>query len=108
MFSDQRSLRAVDICHWRERFAGVTPIQALALGESSVCVGVVERIRVAPHEPVVVTIEDGTGRLTARFTSRMRLHELRLGHGIQLCGTVAEDAASRPVMVEPAWIAITQ
>ena len=98
------ALRDEDLRRWRgQRFPDVAPIADLRARHPATCVGVVQRIRVVPGRRLEVTVEDGTGRLTAVFTGRTNLPGLDLGAGMRLTGTVAVDPEGVRTILNPAW-----
>lgn len=99
--------RAADLRVWREQFADATPIAALRLRERNTCVGVVERIRLDPGRQLAVTVEDGSGRVTAVFTGRSNLPGLELGAAFRLTGTVARTG-DEVQMRNPTWAPVTE
>ena len=99
--------RAADLQVWREQFADTTSIQRLRPRERATCVGVVLKIRLDPGRLLAVTVEDGTGRLTALFTGRSNLAGLELGGGMRLTGTVAATDGELQ-MRNPAWAPVVE
>jgi hypothetical protein len=99
--------RAADLRLWRDQFTDATPIQQLRPRQRATCVGVVLKIRLDPGQRLAVTVEDGSGKLTALFTGRPNLPGLELGGGLRLTGTVAvEDGALQ--MRNPAWASVEE
>jgi hypothetical protein len=96
-------LRAEDLRRWRASFPDVTAIAELAPRHPAVCVGVVHKIRLVPGRALEVTVEDGTGRVTAVFDGRATLPGLELGAGLRLCGTLAQDADGTRRLRNPSW-----
>lgn len=105
---DPDALRADDLRRWRAEFDGTTPIVDLEARQRGTCVGVVHKIRVEPRRALEVTVEDGTGRLTAVFQGRAGLPGLELGGGLRLIGTVAVDNDGKRRMLNPGWEHITE
>ena len=85
------SARAADLRRWRQEFVDATPIDAVRPRQRSMVVGVVIKMRLNPGRGVEVTVEDGTGRVSAAWTGRTRLPGVRLGAGLRLIGTIAQD-----------------
>lgn len=102
--------RDADLRLWREQFPGVTPISEVTPRQQHTCVGVVAKIRLVPGRQLEITIEDGSGRLTAIFTGRSNLPGLELGGGLRLTATVAADGNGNGQlqMRNPAWTMVTE
>ncbi len=83
--------RAEDLQTWRSEYTDATPLSDLRPRHRAIAVGVVSRILLVPGRRLDVTIEDGTGRLTATWTGRTQLPGVELGAGLRLSGTVADD-----------------
>ncbi len=105
---DPSVTRDVDLRVWREQFPDATPIAELRPRRRETCVGVVRKIRLDPGRHLEITVEDGTGRLTAVFTGRSNLPGLELGGGLQLSGTVASDVDEQLQMLNPAWTPVNE
>ena len=99
--------RAADLRTWRDQIADTVPIQQLRPRERAACVGVVLKIRLDPGQKLAVTIEDGSGKLTALFTGRANLPGLELGGALRLTGTVAVED-EHLVMRNPAWAPVEE
>jgi hypothetical protein len=84
-------LRAADLQRWRAEFPDATPIDSVRVRHRGMIVGVVIRVRLNPGRGIDVTVEDGSGRITAMWTGRTRLPGVRLGAGLRLVGTVAQE-----------------
>ena len=100
--------RHADLRLWRAQFPDVTPVRDLIPRQPQTCVGVVAKIRLVPGRQLEVTIEDGSGHMTAVFTGRSNLPGLELGGGLRLTGTVASDADSELQMRNPAWTTVSE
>jgi hypothetical protein len=100
--------RDEDLRRWRDRFPQSTPIAELRSRHAGSCVGVVRRIRLVPGRTLEVTIEDGSGRLTAVWTGRSRLPGLRLGAGLRVTGTVAQGSDGARVIRNPDWALVAE
>lgn len=107
MAFDPSGSRAADLRVWREEFSDAQPIGDLRPRQRGTCVGVVEKIRLDPGRQLEVTVEDGSGRLTAIFTGRSNLPGLELGAALRLTGTVA-GANGSAEMRNPAWAPVTE
>jgi hypothetical protein len=69
-------------------------------------VGVVERLRVDPHQGLIrITISDGTGEVGASWTIRRPIRQLALAPGtaVVLDGVAAIGNDGRPVLLEPGF-----
>ena len=99
--------RDADLRVWREQFGDATPISDLRPRQRETCVGVVEKIRLDPGRQLAVTVEDGSGRLTAVFTGRSNLPGLELGAALRLTGTVG-TAGDTIEMRNPTWAPVTE
>lgn len=100
--------RDEDLRAWRDQFADATPIGSLRTRQRETCVGVVEKIRLDPGRQLEVTVEDGSGRLTAVFTGRSNLPGLELGAALRLTGTVMAVNGEEPRMRNPGWAPVTE
>lgn len=100
--------RAKDLSHWREQFPDCCAIAKAQPRRPCVCVGVVRIVRLVPGRQLEVTIEDGSGRLTATFTGRTRLPGLEMGGGMRLAGTVVQEADGRRTMRNPDWSLVAE
>lgn len=100
--------RDEDLRAWREQFADAVPIAALIARERQTCVGVVEKIRLDPGRQLEVTVEDGSGRLTAVFSGRSNLPGLELGAALRLTGTVMPFNGHGVHMRNPTWAGVTE
>lgn len=98
-----QELRAADLRRWRAEFVDAKATDALQPRQREVVVGVVHRVRLNPGRGIEVTIEDGSGRLTASWTGRTRLPGVRLGAGLRLVGTVAQDRDGNLRMRNPEY-----
>ncbi len=108
MAFDPSVTRDADLRVWREQFADATPIGAIQPRRRQTCVGVVEKIRLDPGRQLEVTVDDGSGRLTAVFTGRSNLPGLELGAGLRLTGTVAAENGYTPQMLNPGWTLVAE
>lgn len=106
---DPDATRDEDLRLWRMQYTDATPIAGLAPRERQTCVGVVEKIRLDPGRQLEVTVEDGTGKLTAVFTGRSNLPGLELGAALRLTGTVlAGSGVAEVQMRNPSWTGVTE
>jgi hypothetical protein len=94
--------RDADLQVWREQFPDTIAIRDLHVRHQQTCVGVVAKIRLVPGKQLEVTIEDGSGQLTAIFSGRSQLAGVELGGGLQVSGTVADEEGELR-MRNPAW-----
>ena len=108
MAFDPIDSRDADLRVWREQFPDTVAIRNLQRRQVQVCAGVVSKIRLVPGRQLEVTIEDGTGRLTATFTGRSTLPGLELGGGLRLTGTVANGSDDEPEMLNPSWTPVAE
>ncbi|MDP9405411.1 MAG: OB-fold nucleic acid binding domain-containing protein [Actinomycetota bacterium] len=108
MATDPFALRDADLRTWRGQFGDAAPIHELRPRHEATCVGVVHKIRLVPNRRLEVTVEDGSGRVTAVFTGRSNLPGLELGAGLRLSGTVAEDGDGGLVMRNPTWASVSE
>ena len=100
--------RDADLRVWRDQFSDTVAIRDVRRRQRQACIGVVSKIRLVPGRQLEITIEDGTGRLTAVFTGRSTLPGLELGGGLRLQGTVADCADGACEMLNPAWTAVAE
>ena len=108
MAFDPAISRETDLRNWRDQFTDATPISDLRTRQRETCVGVVEKIRFDPGRQLEVTIEDGSGRLTAVFTGRSNLPGLELGAALRLTGTVFDVNGDSRQMRNPGWAPVTE
>lgn len=94
--------RAATFRDWQHRFPGTTPIAEVSPRERACVVGTVTRIRLVPGEHVEVTLEDGSGRLEATWSSFDVLESIELGRALRLTGTVCAPCDG-VVMRNPQW-----
>jgi hypothetical protein len=99
--------RDADLRVWREQFSDARPISELQTRQRQTCVGVVEKIRLDPGRQIAVTVDDGSGRLTAVFSGRSNLPGLELGAAFRLTGTVAANGDGIE-MRNPTWAPVTE
>ncbi len=107
MAFDPSVSRDADLRVWREQFSDARPIGELRARQRETCVGVVEKIRLDPGRQLALTVEDGSGRLTAIFTGRSNLPGLELGAAFRLTGTVASNGQGLQ-MRNPQWAPVTE
>ena len=100
---DPDAARSADLQVWREQFTDAIAIGELRARERQTCVGVVEKIRLDPGRQLEVSIEDGTGTITAIFTGKSNLPGLELGAAMRLTGTVVANGSLDMQMRNPAW-----
>lgn len=101
------TVQQLDQARLQERYQGLdlTPIDQIPLREPVRIGGEVQESRMVPRagSPAVeVIISDGTGRATAVFTGRRKIHGISLGRGIVLEG-VARMERGRLVLLNPAY-----
>ena len=100
--------RDADLRVWQEQFTDARPIGELRPRQQETCVGVVEKIRLDPGRQLAITVEDGSGRLTAIFSGRSNLPGLELGAAFRLTGTVATVAGIGVQMRNPTYAPVTE
>ena len=105
---DQEEARNADLRVWRDQFADAIAIGELRPRERQTCVGVVEKIRLDPGRQLEVTVEDGSGTITAIFTGKSNLPGLELGAALRLTGTVLSNGHAEVQMLNPAWGAVAE
>lgn len=108
MAFDPTVTRESDLRVWREQFPDAVSIAELQPRRRQTCVGVVRKIRLDPGRQLAVTVEDGTGRLTATFTGRSNLPGLELGGALRLAGTVAIDDDGERHVLNPGWSPVAE
>lgn len=106
--ADRDDARAQDLRAWRRQFGDSCAIADVAPRTPCVCLGVVRIIRLVPGKALEITVEDGTGRLTAVFTGRNRLRGLEMGSGLRVRGTVLVDEQGHRTMRNPDWSLVTE
>jgi hypothetical protein len=105
---DQDAARNADLMVWRAQFADALAISDLRPRQRQTCVGVVEKIRLDPRRQLEVTVDDGTGTITAIFTGKSNLPGLELGAALRLTGTVLANGNGETEMRNPAWGAVAE
>lgn len=100
--------RDEDLRVWREQFPDATPLARAAIRQQQTCVGVVVKIRLVPARQLEVTIEDGSGSLTAIFMGQSNLPGLELGGGLRVTGTIAQDGEGQRQMRNPSWTTVAE
>ena len=100
--------RNADLRVWRAQFPGTTPIRETEPRQRQTCVGVVAKIRLVPSRQLEITLEDGSGRLTAIFSGRSNLPGLELGGGLRVTGTIASDNDGALHMRNPSWATVAE
>ena len=100
---DPDAIRNADLQLWREQFPDTVAIGDLVPRARQTCVGVVEKIRLDPGRQLEVSVDDGSGMLTAIFTGKSNLPGLELGAALRLTGTVLSNGTGEVQMRNPAW-----
>jgi len=95
--------READLRRWRAEYGDTVAIADVRPRHRAHVVGVVQKLRLVPDRGLDVTVEDGSGRLTASWTGRTRLPGIELGAGLLLTGTVAEDPDGSRRMRNPEY-----
>ena len=108
MSFDPDAARNADLRVWREQFPDTVAIASLRPRERQTCVGVVEKIRLDPGRQLEVSIDDGSGIVTAIFTGKSNLPGLELGAALRFTGTVLDNGTHELQMRNPAWAAVTE
>lgn len=108
MTYDPDAARNADLRVWREQFTDTIAIGSLQARKRQTCVGVVEKIRLDPGRQLEVSIDDGSGIVTAIFTGKSNLPGLELGAALRLTGTVLANGAYELQMRNPAWGAVAE
>jgi hypothetical protein len=100
--------RAEDLRRWRSEYPEATAIDSLTTRHPAVVVGVVYKIRLVPDRGLEVTIEDGSGQLTASWTGRTALPGVELGAGLRLSGTVSRERDGSLRMRNPEYALVAE
>lgn len=100
--------RSADLQRWQAEFPDTVPIGSLQLRQDVVFVGVVYKIRLVNDKGIDVTVEDGTGRVTATWTGRTRLPGVELGGGLRLSGVVAKERDGTLRVRNPDWALVVE
>jgi hypothetical protein len=99
-------IRSEHIRDWSSSIADVTPIAEIEPRRRHQAAGVIHRIRIDPREgrgSVEATINDGTGRLSARWLGRRSLSGITLGKGVVITGTVGLEKDGLPLVLNPEY-----
>jgi hypothetical protein len=97
-------LRAENLREWAQSLGGVTPISEVKSREPCRVAGVIQNIRIDPLSgtgSVEATIDDGTGKMVARWLGRASLSGVRLGNGLIMSGTPGVGEHGELVILNP-------
>jgi hypothetical protein len=99
-------IRAENLQRWAETLEGTCRIGEVEPRKPSRVVGVISNIRIDPRQgggSIEATINDGTGRLVARWLGRSSMQGIRLGVGLLLQGTPSLPEDGETTMLNPEY-----
>ena len=103
---DPEDTRALNLEEWAATIPETTRIRDIAPRCGCKAVGVVQKIRIDPSTDtgsVEVTLDDGTGRLLARWLGRRKLNGIALGKGLEVEATAGDHAGEELVLLNPTY-----
>lgn len=98
--------RATNLKEWADSIPETIRIKDIAPRCGCRAVGVIQKIRIDPRAgtgSVEVTLDDGTGRLLARWLGRSKLNGIALGKGLEVEATAGHHAGDELVMLNPSY-----
>ena len=98
--------RATNLKEWADSIPETIRIKDIAPRCGCRAVGVIQKIRIDPRTgtgSVEVTLDDGTGRLLARWLGRSKLNGIALGKGLEVEATAGDHAGEDLVMLNPSY-----
>ena len=98
--------RATNLKAWAKTIPGTTRIKDLEPRCPCKAVGIVQKIRIDPRAgtgSVEVTLDDGTGKLVAKWLGRSRLNGIALGKGLEVEATAGDHAGDEMVVLNPSY-----
>jgi hypothetical protein len=99
-------IRAENIRAWVATLKDVTPIAEVEPRKRFRVAGVIENIRIDPREgtgSIEATIDDGSGRMVARWLGRSSLHGVQLGTGLVMEGIAGSGEHDECVILNPEY-----
>ncbi len=98
--------RATNLKEWADSIPETIRIKDIAPRCGCRAVGVIQKIRIDPRTgtgSVEVTLDDGTGRLLARWLGRSKLNGIALGKGLEVEATAGDHAGEDLVVLNPSY-----
>jgi hypothetical protein len=98
--------RATNLKEWADSIPETIRIKDIAPRCGCRAVGVIQKIRIDPRAgtgSVEVTLDDGTGRLLARWLGRSKLNGIALGKGLEVEDTAGDHAGDELVVLNPSY-----
>ncbi|MBA3630444.1 MAG: hypothetical protein H0W55_12385 [Actinobacteria bacterium] len=98
--------RATNLKEWADSIPETIRIKDIAPRCGCRAVGVIQKIRIDPRAgtgSVEVTLDDGTGRLLARWLGRSKLNGIALGKGLEVEATAGDHAGDELVVLNPSY-----
>jgi len=98
--------RATNLKEWADSIPETIRIKDIAPRCGCRAVGVIQKIRIDPRTgtgSVEVTLDDGTGRLLARWLGRSKLNGIALGKGLEVEATAGDHAGDELVVLNPSY-----
>lgn len=98
--------RATNLQEWADSIPGTIRIKDIAPRCGCRAVGVIQKIRIDPRAgtgSVEVTLDDGTGRLLAKWLGRSKLNGIALGKGLEVEATAGGQAGEELVVLNPSY-----
>jgi hypothetical protein len=106
LFRPVDDVRSENLRRWVSTLPDVTPIQEARPRCRCRVAGVIQNIRIDPRTGsgyVEATINDGTGKMVARWLGRASLSGVRLGAGLIVEGTPGIGEHEEPVILNPEY-----
>ncbi|MBA2273578.1 MAG: OB-fold nucleic acid binding domain-containing protein [Actinobacteria bacterium] len=98
--------RATNLQEWADTIPETIRIKDIAPRCGCRAVGVIQKIRIDPRAgtgSVEVTLDDGTGRLRAKWLGRSKLNGIALGKGLEVEATAGDHAGGELVVLNPSY-----
>ncbi|MDQ3751509.1 MAG: DNA-binding protein [Actinomycetota bacterium] len=100
------TIRATNLQKWAESIPGTTRIEDIEPRCGCKAVGIIQKIRIDPRTgtgSVEVTLDDGTGKLVAKWLGRSKLNGIALGKGLEVEATAGDHAGEEMVVLNPSY-----
>ncbi len=98
--------REKNLQEWADAIPETIRIRDIAPRCGCKAVGVIQKIRIDPRAgtgSVEVTLDDGTGRLLARWLGRSKLNGIALGKGLEVEATAGRHGREELVVLNPKY-----
>lgn len=98
--------RSFNLQDWADTIPETTRIKDLTPRCDCKAVGVIQKIRIDPRAgtgSVEVTLDDGTGKLLARWLGRRKLNGIALGMGLEVEAIAGGHAGEDLVVLNPSY-----